>query len=71
MSITESKRLPLRVFWQLMNRSSRQDILIIIGMSFGNREEFTSCCAENFSTLDWHEVPEDYQEKIYNYMVRL
>jgi len=69
MSITKSKRIPLETIWHFLSVRIRKDILIIIGLPF-NRHGLPHS-AESYSDNEWDNVPEDVQEKVYNFMVQL
>ncbi len=62
MSITESKRIPLRNIWNRVGQQIRESFLILSDIDFD--------IAKIYSDHHWDDVPEIFQEKIYNYLVK-
>jgi len=63
MSITKSKRIPILKFWQFVSRQTHEELLILIGLAPAESRQR--------SNDHWDDIPESYQEKIYNFMVML
>ena len=73
MSTTNSKRIPLPNFWRFMNKQSRRDVLIMIGLPMKHDPVFTYSAdnVHNVARKDWDEITNDVQEKIYNLVVKV
>ena len=71
MSFTESKRVPMSAVWRLMSNRVRRDLLILIGQPIEHNINNVDISARYLSLVSFSAIPEEVQEKLYNYMVQL